>query len=123
MQALKSKPPEQWRVEVDAISDPDVRNRVACLAWWDHFGSRPVSHRWPHLDKFLGAPYVPVSDTQLKRALCQCGYSPEIAHRRIMKLNQPRSTLYENPTNLTQLKSKAVDMVRKESLPHRGDQY
>ena len=51
MQALKSKPPEQWRVEVDAISDPDVRNRVACLVWWDHFGSRPIGRR---LNKYNG---------------------------------------------------------------------
>ena len=66
MQALKSKPPEQWRAQLDAVSDPDVRNRVACLIWWDFFGHRSVSNRWPHLDEFVSARYVPVSDTQLK---------------------------------------------------------
>ena len=81
IQTLKQKLPQQWRAELEAITDPDVRNRATCLIWWHFFGHRSVSNRRPHLDEFIGAPYVPVSDTQLKRALCQCGYSPEMAHR------------------------------------------
>ena len=40
--ALREKPPERWRAELDLrVENPDARTRAACLIWWDYFAHRP----------------------------------------------------------------------------------
>ncbi len=78
---LKAKTPEAWAADIGNLLPP-VRNRVACLVWWDYFSHRNVTEAWPHLDKYIKCPFVNVPDEQVIRALHKVGYSPTEATRR-----------------------------------------
>jgi hypothetical protein len=82
--SLRKRSPKAWRNAVDAITDPDVRTRAACLIWWDWFGDRRGGKPWHHLDKFLHREYVEIDDKVLANALVQCGYTPWMAHNRTL---------------------------------------
>ena len=102
-QMLTVRLPEEWleqveqlRIsfsaeEVDAFIQNAVRERVACIVWWDFFGHRPSPQRWPHLDKWLHAPYSPVPDELVERGLVEAGYPADRAHARVRdKIIKPK---------------------------------
>lgn len=74
--------PEDWAARIAKIKDRDVRNHVACLIWWDHFGNVVSSRRFPHLDKYINAPFVRVSLHDTVEGLMQCGLTRDMAGRR-----------------------------------------
>lgn len=78
---LKAKSPAQWRKEISVLEEP-VRSRVACIVWWDYFGGRKVSDRWPHLDEYVNVPYTPAPREAVTMALKKVGYSEKHAIRR-----------------------------------------
>lgn len=80
---LKLKTPETWLEEIEQLPSP-VKERCACLIWWDYFGDKLKADRWPHLDKFLSVPFVLADEGEIAQGLHKCGYTPYAAKMRIM---------------------------------------
>lgn len=81
---LRTKSPHEWARDILVeIKDKNLRNRVACVVWWDFFAQRPIHKRWPHLDRYIDADFAPVDDDTLARGLAAVGYAPWHAVRRI----------------------------------------
>jgi hypothetical protein len=76
--------PEEWRRMIYAISNEAVRIKVACIVWWDYFGSRSTENRWTHLDELVNQCRGNLSfDKSLAtKALVKLGYSLNEAERR-----------------------------------------
>ena len=81
---LKRRSPAAWRSAIDAIRDPSLRVRAACIVWWDYFGHRTVADRWPHLDDIVRPwkPHVEFEPRILEDALCRLGYHRDVARAR-----------------------------------------
>ena len=83
--SMQQVSPEQWRRRIDTLNEP-LRTKVACLIWWDFFSGRQVTDRWPHLDDLV-ANHSRLPDdfnrNDLVIALCNTGYSPYEAAKRI----------------------------------------
>jgi hypothetical protein len=76
--------PEGWKAAVLEITDKELRRATANIIWWDYFGRRTVSERWPHLDAFIGcSENVYVDPREIRDALVQCGYPFAVAARRM----------------------------------------
>lgn len=88
--AAKSRTPEKWRNAIDGIADVIVRIQVACIVWWDYFGSRPASDPWPQLDDYRDAYKNDhnADPKKVRRALMHIGYPEHIAYRR-MRVEEP----------------------------------
>lgn len=79
--------PEQWRERIESLEEP-LRTKMCFLVWWDFFGSRRVTRRWPQLDHILANHEILVGNSCLNRdklvlALCNIGYTPYEATKRI----------------------------------------
>jgi len=82
--ALRAKTPEQW--EADILMLPlSQREAVAKIIFWDYFGARIVTERWPHLDKWLSQTPITTPPAALAKALWACGYT---AHAATTRANQ-----------------------------------
>jgi hypothetical protein len=80
---LLDRTPEEWAKIVKHIADQYTRNHVACLVWWDYFGHRPAAYRWPHLDKYVNAPFMRVTERDTINGLVQVGYTRDMACYRV----------------------------------------
>jgi len=80
--AMEARTGQQWADIVASISDDNLRVQVAMLVWWDFFGDRTQSDRWPHLDDYLTLPFVDSPKDELRQALWSVGYPAyDAAHR------------------------------------------
>ena len=80
---LTRKSPAKWAEQIKTLPD-EVRNRIACIIWWDHFGGRMYGERWAHLDEYLDAPLGErVPKVELIKALHSIGFSEYYATRRV----------------------------------------
>ena len=81
----KSRNPEKWCGMIGNIKDEVVRIQVACIVWWDFFGSRRSDERWPHLDGYINR-WKKSADRNLVRAeLIVLGYPEALANQRILE--------------------------------------
>jgi hypothetical protein len=78
---LAKRTPQEWEDKIRELSGA-IRNRVACLVWWDFFGGRTVKNRWPHLDKWVNAPFEETAVEDVISGLHSVGYSPWEAKKR-----------------------------------------
>ena len=67
---------------------------MACVIWWDWFGSRTCNVRWDHLDHLikaydlLNAELTDKDWNDMIEGLVEhCGYTTEEAQTRIKKIN------------------------------------
>ena len=81
---LRLRPPEEWSEMIHSIRDHAVRIKVACIVWWDFFGNRSTSDRWPHLDTLVekGCGNFSFNRTLVAKALVRLGYSASESTRR-----------------------------------------
>jgi hypothetical protein len=79
---LKDRAPEVWVAMIEDLEEP-IKTRAAKIVWWDFFGNRFVSERWPHLDGYLNRPIEFVAHEDLVSALYKLGYSAYYATNRI----------------------------------------
>ena len=81
---LRLRTPEEWSRMIYAISNENVRIKVACIVWWDYFGSRSTENRWPHLDELVnqGRGNLSFDKSLATKALVKLGYSLNEAERR-----------------------------------------
>jgi len=54
--ALRAVTPDEWAARIATIPAGEIQNRVACIVWWDFFGSRPCDDAWTHLNEFINRP-------------------------------------------------------------------
>lgn len=85
--ALLRLSPGEWRSRIFALPEP-LRTKIGILVWWDYFGGRPVTRRWPELDGIIAAhakldDYPEFSREELICNLHLVGYSSYMAWRRI----------------------------------------
>lgn len=66
--------PEFWQNAINGLPE-EVQATVAKVVWWDHFASRLVSERWPHLDEWLNKPIVDISQEDWVKHLTRIGYT------------------------------------------------
>jgi len=94
---LNRRNPEEWRMSIEAISDPVLRVQAACIVWWDFFAHRDVNARWSHLDNYLKTwrPSWEINQPALEAELLRLGFHPQVA--------RTRSTL---PTTMRKVSSK-----------------
>jgi hypothetical protein len=78
---LKKRKPEEWFAKIKPLTGA-LRNRIACLVWWDFFGGRPTKDRWDHLDKWVSARVIEVPTEDIESGLRAVGYSPWEARKR-----------------------------------------
>lgn len=72
---LRHKTPEQWLADIELLPD-FMQVRIAHIIWWDFFGGRKISQRWPHLDHYLDQPIMHwLTRDEIAAALHFCGYS------------------------------------------------
>jgi uncharacterized protein YjeT (DUF2065 family) len=95
IRALKSREPDEWKrlikkltipylpMPAFGVTDEHIRTNVACIVWWDFFGGRPTTDRWPHLDIYLKRPYVWLPRAVMIEGLVILGYPPKWAEARI----------------------------------------
>ena len=81
--ALKRLAPGQWLWRIEKIPARPLRCRVACIVWWDYFASRTIAERWPHLDKYVEAPFVEFPEDSVRLGLFAVGYTALQAYSRI----------------------------------------
>ena|SRR5690606_4069091 len=82
---LKKRSPEEWCDLLKEIPKKH-RSQVAKIIWWDWFGDRNVWERWPHLDRYIKPnEYVEIKDEKFVEYLLKLGYTPYMAHTRIVK--------------------------------------
>ena len=79
--ALRDRSPEEWQAKIKKLKG-GVRNRVACLVWWDYFGATQVSERSDHLDEWMHTKHEPVDDDDVIEALVDVGYTHDQAVHR-----------------------------------------
>lgn len=81
---LRLRSPEEWSRMIRAISNDAVRIKVACIVWWDYFGSRHTEDRWPHLDALVnkGLGNLSFDKSLVAKALIRLGYLAGEATRR-----------------------------------------
>lgn len=84
IQHLVAVTPIEWRKRIDQIANRTLRIQIACIVWWDYFGHRLTSHRWPELDDLIDAwhPSHNVSIKALRDGLIKVGYPRDLAIRR-----------------------------------------
>ncbi len=85
--AMSSIKPKEWRKRIMHLPEP-LRTKVGHIIWWDFFGARRVTKRWPHLDDILANHAILVDETSFSRdelvlALYNAGYSACEALKRI----------------------------------------
>jgi hypothetical protein len=50
---LRERSPENWLLRIEMIKDPDVREKIAKIVWWDYFASKPIGQGYNyHLDEY-----------------------------------------------------------------------
>lgn len=88
--AANARQPDIWREAIDGIADMSLRVQVACIVWWDYFGSRPMNNTWPQLDDYKAAwkSGTKVDFKKVRQALCKIGYPDHIADRRGRKVKE-----------------------------------
>jgi len=99
--ALKLRSPGQWLYAIQKIADKPLRARVACLVWWDYFGGRTIRERWPHLDRYIDAPFVEFPVDAIRRGLFAVGYTALQAYSRA------QDTYYQKSPYIKKTKSHA----------------
>lgn len=89
----RARTPVEWRTLVRQIKCRPARIQAACIVWWDYFGSRNASERWPHLDRYVDAwRRTPrASRAKLLDALLQLGYPERLAMKRIKSMEDDRT--------------------------------
>lgn len=82
---LRLRSPEEWSRMIHAISNDAVRVKVACIVWWDYFGSRRTEDRWPHLDALInqGLGNLSFDKSLAAKTLVKLGYSTSESMRRV----------------------------------------
>jgi len=88
---LNEKTPDQWEREISKLRPYAVRLRVACLVWWDYFGGRKYTDRWPHLDGYLGQDYIETESSDVAAGLRRVGYTPYMSEKRVLVLENAES--------------------------------
>ena len=101
--ALRNRTPEEWRENIERIRCHNIRLKVASIVWWDFFGERNTTERWPHLDNYLsqyGRERYTREETVM-RALMLVGY-PE--HQAIKRCITPKDANESRRENVKKLK-------------------
>lgn len=83
--SLACRTPQEWRDMIDALDIGHVeRVQVATIIWWDYFGERVTSQRWPHLDDIRSQwRDVAFDRATVVNALATLGYAPHRAELRV----------------------------------------
>ena len=74
--------PETWR-DLILTLPWQLQAPVASIVWWDKFGGRMSSERWPHLDLWVNQPHQEPAEEELIEALCAMGYGRRYARQRV----------------------------------------
>ena len=61
--AMINVTPEEWRERILQFPEP-LRTKIGFIIWWDFFGGRRVTKRWPHLDDILSNHAILVDEHQ-----------------------------------------------------------
>lgn len=81
-ETLRGIGPDEWLRRVITLP-AEIRREAACVIWWDFFSSRLSGERWTHLDKYVNRIVRDVSESDLAKALIDCGYTPYAASARL----------------------------------------
>jgi hypothetical protein len=80
---MKAIHPEVW---VDRVSkfEPELRDQLINIIWWDWFSEREVPNRWNHFDDAIKRKVAITAPAEvLLEALIQCGYSRRLGRIRL----------------------------------------
>lgn len=81
--AKRQVSPATWKALIAKVPK-NCRCEVAHIVWWDWFGGRIATERWPHLDQYLRRPvWSKPTDDEIIEGLVLCGYSEKHAISRI----------------------------------------
>jgi len=83
---LYNRKPLEWVFRLNKIEDETLRDRVACIVWWDYFGRDEREGDYSELlDDYLTKPFVEVPLGKLIKGLMIVGYT---AHHAILRTSK-----------------------------------
>jgi hypothetical protein len=80
---MRAISPEVWVERVNQF-EPELRDRLINIIWWDWFSEREVPNRWHHFDAVIKRKVAVMACSEvLLEALIKCGYSRRLGRIRL----------------------------------------